>query len=296
MELNNGGRPGGGLPQGGSLGGVSPQQFGTSGQPFSTVRVDAYVDATHNDPTQYYYPFRAVGKLFFKIGSASSVCSASLIKPGVIVTAAHCVANYGKRQMFSNWVFVPAYYNGAAPYGTFSARTAYVPPSYYNGTDNCAQYGVVCPDDVAVIVLNKNAQNSLPGTITGYLGYGWNGAGFNSSHQALITQIGYPVALDSGALAERNDSQGYVSTSSSNNTMIGSLETGGSSGGPWTVNLGQQPVLNGTSFGTYPTPNVVVGVTSWGYTSDVVKQQGASSFTNTNIVSLVSSACAAYPS
>ena len=35
--------------------------------------------------------------LFFKIGSSTYVCSASLIKRGVVVTAAHCVANFGRR-------------------------------------------------------------------------------------------------------------------------------------------------------------------------------------------------------
>ncbi len=272
---------------------VSPQQFGTAGQPFSTVRVDAYNSSAH--PTQYYYPFRAAGKLFFNVGSASYVCSASLIKPGVIVTAAHCVANYGQKQFYSGWVFVPAYRNGAAPYGTFTGRAATVLTSYYNGTDNCAVSGVVCPDDVAVIVLNKNAQGTLPGTITGWLGYGYNGWGFNTSGQALITQIGYPVALDGGALAERNNSLGYVSASNSKNTIIGSLETGGSSGGPWTVNLGQPPALNGTSFGTYASGNVVVGVTSWGYTSTSIKQQGAAPFTSGNIVNIVNAACSGNP-
>jgi len=273
--------------------GVSPQQYGTAGQPFSTVRVDATLTSDHKDPTQLYYPFRAIGKLFFKISGTSYVCSASLIKPGVIVTAAHCVANYGKNQLYSNWQFAPAYYNGTAPYGIFTSKQMYVLNKYLNGTDSCYQSGVICPDDVAVIVLNKNTQGYLPGQLTGYLGYGWNGWGFNSSGQSLITQVGYPVALDGGALEERNDSQGYVSTTYSGNTIIGSLETGGSSGGPWTNNLGVNPTLNGISFGTYSNTNYVVGVTSWGFNNAAVKQQGASPFTSGNIVSLVNSACAA---
>ncbi len=267
---------------------VSPQQFGTAGQPFSTARVNAV-----GNNTQYFYPYRAAGKLFFSISGSSYVCSASLIKPGVIVTAAHCVANYGKKQFYSNWQFVPAYSNGSAPYGVFTARSSTVLTSYYNGTDNCYQPGVICPDDVAVIVLNKNANGVLPGNITGWLGYGYNGYGFNTSGQALISQIGYPVALDGGLLEERNDAQGYVSTSYSSNTIIGSLETGGSSGGPWIVNLGIAPSLNGTSFGSYAGSNVVVGVTSWGWTSTGVKQQGAAPFKSTNIGTLVSAACTA---
>jgi V8-like Glu-specific endopeptidase len=264
--------------------GASPQQFGAAGQPFSTVRVDA-----SGNVTQSYYPFRAIGRLFFNISGSTYVCSASLIKPGVIVTAAHCVANYGKSQFYSGWQFVPAYYNGAAPYGVYTAKQAWVMTKYYNGSDSCYQYGVVCPDDVAVIVLNKN-NNILPGQRTGWLGYGWNGWGFVSG-KSLITQVGYPVALDGGLLQERNDSQGNVSTTFSGNTIIGSLETGGSSGGPWTNNLGVAPSLSGVSYGSAAAPNTVVGVTSWGWVDSTQKQQGASPFTSGNIVPLVNSAC-----
>ena len=35
------------------------------------------------------------------------MCSASLIKPGIVVTAAHCVANYGQHQFYS-WLAIHA--------------------------------------------------------------------------------------------------------------------------------------------------------------------------------------------
>lgn len=269
--------------------GVTPQEFGTSNQPFTTNRVDAY-----GDNTQYYYPFRAAGKLFFNIGSATYVCSASLVKPGVVVTAAHCVANFGQQQFYSNWVFTPAYSNGTAPYGVWNAASATVMTSYYNGSDPCAVRGIVCQDDVAVIVLTPQS-GSYAGNRTGWYGYGWNGYGFTSSGSVLINQLGYPVALDGGGLMQRNDSQGFVASGSSNNTIIGSLMTGGSSGGPWHVNLGMAPTLNGTGFGNAPARNTVVGVTSWGYTDTTVKQQGASPFTSGNIVPLVNTVCTATP-
>src|SRR5215813_1014156 len=269
--------------------GIEPEEFGTSAQPFTTSQVNASANLTVN-----YYPYRAAGKLFFKIGANSFLCSASLIKPGIVVTAAHCVANYGQKQFYSSWTFVPAYNNGSAPYGTWTAKSATVSTAYYNGTDNCAQYGVICPDDVAVITLNPQSSR-YAGHYAGWYGYGWNGYGFNGSSQALISQLGYPVALDGGLLMERNDSQGFVSTSLSQNTIIGSLMTGGSSGGPWLVNLGNPPSLSGISFGSAASHNVVVGVTSWGYTNTAIKQQGASPFTSTNIVSLVNTACTAAP-
>jgi hypothetical protein len=270
--------------------GVEPDEFGTAGQPYTTSRVNLYPTTT----TANYYPYRASGKLFFKIGTSSFLCSASLIKPGLVVTAAHCVANYGKRQFYSGWIYVPAYNNGSAPYGTWSAAQARVLTNYFAGTDSCAQFGVICPDDVAVIALNAQS-GRYAGTTTGWFGYGYNGYSYNGSGQAHISQLGYPVALDGGLQMQRDDSQGFVNTGLSRNTIIGSLMTGGSSGGPWVVNLGQPPALNGTSFGTYASHNIVVGVTSWGYTNTAVKQQGASPFTSGNIVVLVNAQCSATP-
>jgi hypothetical protein len=204
------------------------------------------------------------------------------------------VANYGKNQFYSSWQYGPAYSNGTAPYQIWNAASATVLTAYLNGTDNCAQFGVICPDDVAVLTLVPQS-GRYPGFYTGWLAYGWNGYSYNGSGQALISQLGYPAALDSGVIMERNDSQSFIASSLSNNTIIGSLMTGGSSGGPWLVNLGAPPSLSGISFGTYPIHNVVVGVTSWGYTDTTVKQQGAAPFTSGNILVLVNKVCGATP-
>lgn len=269
---------------------VESQEFGTSNHPFTTNRVDA-----KGGTITQKYPFRPTGKLYFNIGSSTYVCSAALIKRGLIVTAAHCVANYGASQFYSNWQFKPAHTSLSSPnpdpYGTWAGVNATILTKYYTGTDGCYVYGVVCPDDVAVITLAPQS-GAYPGTTTGWYGYGWDGWGFNPSGQTLVNQLGYPVALDGGHLMQRNDSQGFKNATFSNNTIIGSLMTGGSSGGPWLNNLGIAPVLSGTGFGSYATRNIVVGVTSWGYTNTAVKQQGASPFTSGNITVIVNAACA----
>jgi V8-like Glu-specific endopeptidase len=269
---------------------VTPEEFGTTNHPFSTARADLNPTATNTS-----YPYSAAGKLFFNIGTDTYVCSASLIKTGVVVTAAHCVANFGQSQFYSNWQFVPGYRNGVAPFGVWSARGVLVLTSYYNGTDPCAVAGVVCLDDVAVLVLNTSATGAYPGTATGYYGYGWDGFGFTGNWLGQITQIGYPSCLDNGLYMEENNSYGYISSSLAYNIIIGSLMCGGSSGGPWLVNFGIRPTLTGTIPGFYPSPNMVVGVTSWGYTSNSPKEQGASIFLSTNIVPLVNAVCGAVP-
>ena len=268
--------------------GVSPQDYGTNNHAFSTSRADLYTAATNTQ-----YPYRAAGNLTFNIGNAGYICSASLIKRGIAVTAAHCVANYGKKQFYTNWNFRPGYRNGSAPYGTWSVKQAWVLTAYYNGTDSCAVAGIVCTDDVALLILNTQA-GAYPGTSTGWYGYGYGGYGY-VSNITEITQLGYPAGLDNATLMERDDSYGYVSSGNSNNTVIGSNMNGGSSGGPWLVNFGFAPTLTGETNGSAPAGDIVVGVTSWGYTSNTPKEQGAAPFLSTNIQVLITAACAATP-
>jgi V8-like Glu-specific endopeptidase len=267
---------------------IIPQEYGTSNHAFTTSRVDV---PKYN--VSDAYPYAPAGKLFFNIGTSTFVCSASLIRRGVIVTAAHCVANYGARQFYSNWRFVPAYRSGVAPYGSWTGRTAWVLSSYFNGTDSCAVRGIVCRNDVAVITLNPQS-GAYPGTRTGTYGYGVNGYGFTPTKIAQITQLGYPVSHDGGNREQRTESYGTPNASLSSNTIIGSRQTGGSSGGPWLVNLGVPATLSGTGYGSAATFNIVVGTTSWGYTNPAIKEMGASPFLSTNIVPLVNAACTGF--
>jgi V8-like Glu-specific endopeptidase len=281
-----------GLPMGAAAGPdeVTPQEFGTTEHPFSAARADLPGLTTSNA-----YPYRASGKLSFSIGGKFYLCSASLIKRGVVVTAAHCVANFGTNQFYSNWKFVPAYSNGIAPYGVWSVKSAMVMTSYFNGTGSCAVPGIVCRDDVALLVLNPSPAGAYPGTATGWYGWGYDGYGFTGGGLAQITQIGYPVCLDNGVLMQRNDSFGYTSSANSNNTIIGTLMCGGSSGGPWLVNFGVRPALTATTPGIPADPNIVVGVTSWGFEDTLPKEGGAAPFTSGNIVPLVNASCTQTP-
>ena len=269
---------------------VRPEEFGTSNHPFSTARADL-----NGLPTNTVYPYRASGKLFFKIGTSTFVCTASLIRRGLVVTAAHCVANFGQQQFYAGWQFVPGYRDGVAPFGVWAAQQAFVLTSYLNGTDACFQAGVICQDDVAILLLTPSATGDYPGTTAGWYGVGWNNFGFTANGLTQITQIGYPNCLNGGALMERNDSYGFLAASLANNTIIGSLMCGGSSGGPWLINFGVRPILTSTTAGTAPNPNLVVGVTSWGYNDPGLKEQGASPFTSDNLIPLFNAACAATP-
>ncbi len=266
---------------------INPEAFGTSRQPFTTARVD-----TAGNNVSRTYPFSAAGKLYFRDRGQGYVCSASLIKRGVIVTAAHCVAAFGENRYYTNFQFVPAKYNNRAPFGVWNGAAAFVLSSVLKGTDGCGPgyEGVVCQNDVAVIRLAPKS-GKFPGTKTGWLGYAWNGYGLTPDHLTLINQLGYPVSHDSGYIMQRTDSQGSISGRDfACNTVWGSGQSGGSSGGPQVMNLGIRGRVS-LGLGQASTPNLVIGTTSWGYSGGQVLLQGASPFLSTNIVPLVDQAC-----
>lgn len=266
---------------------VSPRSFGTAQVAFTGSRV---VGGTAI-PAQAD-PYNKTGKLYMAFGGTTYnyVCSASLIGRSLLLTAAHCVHNYGQGQAgFARRVrFVPAMQNGSQPYGFFESSQFLIPTPYLNGTDTCSTRGVVCNNDIALVALGNNAQGQQAGNLTGYYGYGWNNFGFavpSSSFQGVfsnktfadITQLGYPGSHDSGNIMQINSSYGgYALSGNLKNTWLGSAMTGGSSGGPWLVNLGID--ATGANYGSSATRNMVVGVTSWGYTDANIKLQGASSF------------------
>jgi V8-like Glu-specific endopeptidase len=231
-------------------------------------------------------PWRSTGKLYFNISGKPYECTASLIAPGLVVTAAHCVFEFGTNAStgwHTDFVFVPAQADSNRPYGSWKATKEFVPTSYINGTDTCTQRGVVCNNDIALLVMT--AQNGkLPGNIVGWYAYAWNGysyvTSFGGASLAAITQLGYPEALDSGVRMERTDGIGsYWVSGKLKNTVLGSAQTGGSSGGPWLVNFGAKPTVgSGANLGSSSNANVVVGVTSWGYTAVGDNVQGASWF------------------
>jgi len=244
-------------------------------------------------------PYVASGKLLIatkKEGEYNSWCSASLIGKGILVTAAHCVHDYGKGDsgFFKSFRFIPANNStsNTGPYGSWDAQTVWIPTAYKNGTDTCSTTGIVCNNDVATVLLKKNSNNQYPSNVSqiGYYGYGWNGYGFvkekgggrKSSKRSAITQLGYPSGLDNGALMQRGDSYAKYTGSGQGksplNLIIGSQMNGGSSGGPWLVNFGTASSITGSSAGKVPNRNVVQATTSWGYTSNTIQIQGASTF------------------
>jgi Trypsin len=246
--------------------------FGTFSVPYTSKRVShqpiSAVASTAGGYLSATYPYRAIGRLDFSAG----FCSASLIRKSVLVTAAHCIQNFGSgASIFSGFTYRPAFYNGAAPYGAWTWQTLVRPASWANGTD--VGSGAARDNDLAVIALRKNANNQFIGDITGYFGYGWNNYSFVSSSRtgnlavAALSTLGFPFLLDTGRILQRTDGPSYLTTiAGAGQIYQGSNLTGGSSGGPWLANFGyQNPAFSGgATAGLAANGNVVVGVTSWG--------------------------------
>ncbi len=166
------------------------------------------------------WPQITIGKLF----SNSGTCSASVISGNnIIVTAAHCCFNRSTGQWILGWSFVPAFRNGAAPFGTFPWTSARVLSRWRNVGDRRS--------DVCLITLGPNASKQNVTFYTGWLGRSWNWP-TKQVHHAL----GYPGNIGGG-----NTKQLCVSESFNPNSTCGGqtvLNTGcsmtfGSSGGPW---------------------------------------------------------------
>ncbi|MCC2097262.1 MAG: trypsin-like serine protease [Hyphomicrobiales bacterium] len=278
------------------------QASGTSSRrwPYSTARVavtgNAFPDIWPAQVPVASRPYRLTGKLWARWGSSWYVCTASLIKKGVLVTAAHCVHDFGEGVAgFADEVlwFPANWYSGGGPFGSYAGTNWLVPTPYVNGTDTCDPNGpgVVCNNDIATVILEEKSGYPAGNNLGGWYGYGWNGYSYvdspalGASRVASITQLGYPVAFDSGYQMQRNHSIGRFLQTVVNghflkNTEMGSAMTGGSSGGPWLVNFGTVPNVNtnNASLGVAADPNIVVGVTSWGYITVGVNVQGASWF------------------
>jgi V8-like Glu-specific endopeptidase len=199
------------------------------------------------------YPYSAVGKLFFHDPRTGQdlACSGAVDTPRGILTAGHCVAHgsvlASQRYFFSDFVFIPAYDNGVAPYGKWSANYVVVPSDWYlSGRLPNAH-------DFALIEAGDRGGKTI-GSVVGWLGWQTNRLGVD-----LFTTLGYPCNLDSCVLMQRNDAPTFH-YGGNNTWMIGSDMGGGAGGGPWVEDFGLNPKGGPKEpFGG----NTVVGVTSY---------------------------------
>jgi V8-like Glu-specific endopeptidase len=210
----------------------------TGKRPLAAFPFTRYEPATYNP---------AHGKVFFSDGSSNFVCSGTALTSGnesVVWTAGHCV-NEGPGGFYTNWAFVPAYRDGAAPHGTWTARTLLTTAGWGQGGD--FSY------DLGAAVMNTNGGATLTDTV------GSRGAAFNQPAEQHYLAHGYPAAppFTGGRMFICESDLGTRDTSANPATMgIGCDMTGGSSGGGWVVG---NDVLSVNSYGYLNQPDVMYG-------------------------------------
>lgn len=263
------------MPQTGGVGIEATSSFGAY---FTTSRV-------FPDAALTVYPYSAAGKLFFTNPRTNQnfVCTASVLRPRIVVTAGHCVTNPSTtaagRFFYTNFLFVPAFNNGAAPFGSWTSSQQWVLNAWYFSNGSVPNAG-----DVAFLVMNDRVVSGATrkiGSVTGWLGYSTNALVKNH-----VTMLGYPCNLDSCQRMESTNAGSFAS-GGSNTQIYGSAMRGGASGGPWIQDFGVNPVSNPTvTLGI----NHLVAVTSYGPTATEPKYLGAS-ILDANFTSVLTSAC-----
>jgi V8-like Glu-specific endopeptidase len=269
------------------------------------------------------HPYRMVGKLV----KSGGWCSASVIKRGIIVTAAHCVQRFGSGAAtpIPSFAFIPGHYFSSTttqpqwePYGTWTSRTVVRPLVWANGQDKGC--GPKRENDIAVIALNMR-NGKLIGDVVGQFGIAYNNYGLTRGTAngnrltASVSSLGYPGNSDAGNIMQRADGPGYLyndCTPQVPQMVRGSDFTAGSSGGPWVLNFkSEQAAYTGIGSAGADSAMAVTGVTSWGAaSSSTYKGMGTSRFGQTsayplanygtygagNIGSLLNSICSFKPS
>ncbi|HZE37237.1 MAG TPA: peptidase [Stackebrandtia sp.] len=191
------------------------------------------------------------GRVFFTFQGKDAACSGDAVTStngSTVLTAGHCVKYQGT--WHTNWVFVPGYDNGQAPYGKWSASKTLTTPQWEADEDE--NY------DVGAAVVSPLDGKKLTDTVGG------QGLSFNGEYNQNMYAFGFPAEdpYDGEKLiyCAGQTTQDVLLT---HDHGLSCDMTGGSSGGPWFVDFdestgaGKQASVN--SFGYTFLPGVMYG-------------------------------------
>lgn len=194
----------------------------------------------------------SVGRVFFTYQGQNSACSASVVtseNKSTIITAGHCV--YLEGAWHENWVFVPGYDNGDAPYGEWPAEQLLAYSAWVDSEDMNFDLGAV-----VVGSLNGELIQDVVGS---------QGVAFNQPRGFDAYSFGYPAQApyDGETLTYSSGATFDDTFGGSNSIGIDSDMTGGCSGGPWFAEFdeaaGAGVVNSVNSFGYTFQPDVLYG-------------------------------------
>lgn len=200
---------------------------------------------------------RMHGRVFFTIPKGPEAddysCSGTAVNAlnrRVVWTAGHCAYELSGGGYVTNWTFVPAYADGAAPFGEWPARRLLVTGRY--GKTQDLRY-----DFAAVTVARDAAGRSIQDVV------GARGIGFNQPRNQRYVAYGYPVQ---GRFTGNRHQYACTSQEQGGDRFfpaeprplaIGCDMTGGSSGGGWITRAGI--LASDTSYGYAVEPATLYG-------------------------------------
>ncbi|TXS53045.1 peptidase [Streptomyces sp. uw30] len=161
------------------------------------------------------------GRVFFSYQGRTASCSGNAVtsaNKSTVITAGHCVKLEGA--WHTNWVFVPGYHDGQAPYGRWSASKTLSTPQWTASED--INY------DVGAAVVSPLDGKRLTDVVGG------QGLAFNTGYNLRMYSFGFPAAAP-------YDGEKFIYCSGttnrdfllSNDHGMNCNMTGGASGGPW---------------------------------------------------------------
>lgn len=180
--------------------------------------------------------FRMHGKVFFRDGGVSFVCSGTSVRAAtqsLVVTAGHCTYSRSGGYV-TNFMFVPAYDNGQAPFGEFTARSIRTTQGWQGSED--IRY------DVGMATVGRAKGKTLAAAV------GTRGITFGKSRNQRFRAVGYPAAdpYDGERMYLCNSpAEGADNMQRSPKpTRIDCDMTGGSSGGGWVIGKARRAKVN----------------------------------------------------